>query len=126
MKAEDDHKPRGRRPFKPTDEQRRTVEVMAASGIAQQEIAMSLGISAPTLRRHFRAALDSGATKMITRVADSLYRQAIAGNVTACIFILKCRAGWSECGSAKLGKKAQAVLDAQQPPEGSRWSKLVQ
>jgi len=103
----------GRPAFEPSDEQRKTVELMAAGGIPQHAIAQSLGVSPPTLRCHFRTELDRGAVKMVTQVADSLFRQAIAGNVSACIFILKTRAGWRDAGAEMVGKKQQALLDAQ-------------
>lgn len=90
----------GRPPFVPTKEQRITVEMMASFGIPQDDIAKVLGISKPTLREHFREELDVGKARTITKVAASLVRQALAGNVTAMIFYLKCQAGWRESPQA--------------------------
>ncbi len=117
--------PGGRPAFKPNERQQYSVGLMCSIGIPQDQIALSLGIAPKTLRQHFRAELDVGATKMITRVADSLVRQAISGNVSACIFILKCRAGWRDSGEEKVGKKEQARIDAQQPPADSVWAGLL-
>ena len=87
---------RGRPVIVPTVNQRFSVEAMVSIGIPQVQIARVIGIAPKTLRKHFRTELDIGTTKMITRVADSLVQQAIAGNVAACVFILKCRAGWAD------------------------------
>jgi hypothetical protein len=49
--------------------------------------------------------------------------------VTACIFWLKVRAGWSEYAPhpqpPPLGKKQQAELDAVSSAKGTEWSELV-
>ena len=82
--------------FEPTPEQRYTVEVMSTGGIAQETIAAVLQIDEKTLRKHFRQELDNGKAKMLTKVVDSLLRQALAGSVGAACFILKCQGGWRE------------------------------
>lgn len=82
--------------FEPTAEQRYTVEVMSTGGISQEVIASVLQIDGKTLRRHFRNELNNGKAKMLTKVVDSLLRQALAGNVGAACFILKCQGGWRE------------------------------
>jgi predicted acetyltransferase len=78
------------------------VRTMAAFGIAQGEIARSVGIrSAKTLRRHFREELDRAETEAIARVAQNLYQMATSGkNVAAAIFWLKVRGGWREHASS--------------------------
>ena len=121
----------GRPAFKPTKEQVYSVGLMASIGIPQDQIAMAIGVDKKTLQLHFRKELDVGSTQMLTRVADSLFRQALAGNVSACIFIMKCRAGWSEHAGRdapgdRLGKKDQLIVDAQNPPAGSKWEGLLQ
>lgn len=85
-----------RPPFRPTEEQRKQVETLTAFGVQQDEIAALIGISPTTLRKHFRRELDVGATKANAKVAQSLFNQAIGGNVTAAIFWLKTRARWKE------------------------------
>lgn len=90
-------KKRGGRPaFAATDEQRYSVNLMAGIGIPQEDIAAAIGITRVTLRKHFRSELDTGRVRTITKVADSLVRQALAGNMTAAIFYLKTQAGWTE------------------------------
>jgi hypothetical protein len=83
--------------FKPTGEQRNLVKSMAGMGIRHEEIARKIGISSPkTLRKHFRAELDEGATDANYNVAHALYKNAMAGNVTAQIYWSKARGGWRE------------------------------
>jgi DNA invertase Pin-like site-specific DNA recombinase len=54
--------------FEPIDPQRQLVKSLAAYGIGQEEIARKIGVSAKTLRRHFREELDRGATDANARV----------------------------------------------------------
>ena len=69
---------------------------MTAYGIDQDQIAGVVGISRPTLRKHFRRELDVAAPEANARIAEALYRKALAGDVIAMIFWLKVRAKWSE------------------------------
>ena len=93
--------------FVPTQEQRYSVELMAGIGIIHDEIACAIGVTDTTLRKHFKPELSVGKTRIVTRVADSLVRQALAGNITAAIFFLKTRGGWKEAGGEANGKKEQ-------------------
>ena len=86
-----------RRPFAPTDEQRRMVRAMAGYGVPHEDIALVVRCSAPTLRKRFRDDLDVAVIEANTRVAQCLYQQATTpGNIAATIFWLKARAGWRE------------------------------
>jgi DNA invertase Pin-like site-specific DNA recombinase len=49
----------GRPRLKPSEEQRQLAREMTARGISQDDIAKHLSISAPTLRKHFRAELNA-------------------------------------------------------------------
>jgi hypothetical protein len=89
----------GRPAFAPTDEQRKQVEVMSGYGVPEDGIALSIGISAPTLRKYFRHELDLGIVKANSQVAQSLFKKAIgdgASSTTAAIFWAKTRMGWKE------------------------------
>ncbi len=90
----------GRPEFAPTDTQRAQVKAMAAYGVPQDDIAKVIGCSSPTLRKHFHAELETAAVEANAKVAQSLFRKAVEGtgkeSVTACIFWLKCRAGWRD------------------------------
>ena len=54
------------------------------------------GIDDKTLRKHFRAELDTAVHKANTKVAGTLFQKAIAGDTTAMIWWTKARMRWSE------------------------------
>jgi len=103
--------------FKPTDEQRKTVEAMAGFGIPHEDIALVIGIGDKTLRLRCRRELDIGHIKANAKVAESLFQQAVGEamvvevaadgtratlkervepKVAAAIWYSKARMGWSE------------------------------
>jgi hypothetical protein len=89
---------KGGRPA-PTEALRRQVKALAAYGVPQEEIGRVIGISKPTLERHYRDELDRGEVEANAKVAESLFRKATgdgAQAVTAAIFWLKTRARWRE------------------------------
>src|SRR6202040_3798564 len=105
-------KPMARPVWTPTDAQRRQNETMAAHGIPQTDIARVLGVSKPTLRKHCGTELDTGATRANSKVADFLFYGICGGTgkpafkderarVTAAIFWMKTRGGWSETSTHK-------------------------
>lgn len=86
-----------RKPFTPTDEQRRLVKAMAGYGVPHDDIALVVKCSPPTLRSWFRHDLDVATIEANARVAQTLYQQATTpGNIAATILWLKARAGWRE------------------------------
>ncbi len=91
--------PGGRPPHRPTDKSRREVEALSGYGIPEHEIARVVGISKPTLLKHYREELDQGITKANAKVAESLFRKAIGDGpqaITAAIFWAKTRMRWKE------------------------------
>ena len=74
--------------------------MLSSYGIPQHEIAKLLRVAPHTLRKHYHAELRRGGIRATMRVAESLFRAATAGEghaaLVACIFWLKCRAGWRE------------------------------
>lgn len=128
----------GRPPHEPTPQTRAMVETFSAFGIPQLDIARVIGISAPTLREHYREELDLGLIKANAKVAQNLFTIATKPTregLDAAKFWLRTRAGWSEYAPAPrpttasevepLGKKAQAEADAETAHEGTGWSDLV-
>lgn len=85
----------------PTDQQRKLVKSLAATGVRETDIARRIGIrSAKTLRKHFREELDGGALEANCTVAGTLFRMAKSGEHPAATFFwLKTRAGWREGGA---------------------------
>ena len=88
---------RGRPPHQPTEQLRKEVEGMAGVGVPQPDICKILGISLPTLHKHYPAELDRGMAKADAEVRRSLFLMATKDkNVTAAIFWAKVRLGWNE------------------------------
>lgn len=100
----------GRPPHKPTDKSRNTVKAMASYGILQEDIGTVVGVSKPTLEKHYRRELDTGAIKANSKVAESLYKQATSGNVTAAIWWTKARMRWKEESIHRLEGEVEVTL----------------
>ena len=88
---------------------------MSSYGIPHDDIARVVGVTGKTLRKHYRAELDTGHIEANAEVVGSLIQNAKDGNVTAQIWWTKTRMGWSENrddddGAAK--NKAREVRDA--------------
>lgn len=83
----------------PTDETRARVRSLVAVGVPQDDVAKILGVSAPTLRKHYREQLNVAKAEANAKVAGALFRIATTPGtqqVTAAIFWLKCQAGWRD------------------------------
>ena len=103
----------GRKPFAPTDDQRRMVRAMAGYGVQHDDIALVVKCSPPTLRKRFRRELDVATIEANARVAQTLYQQATTpGNIAATIFWLKARAGWCEKQVVEVAGQDGAVIPA--------------
>lgn len=91
----------------PTAEQRRQVKLLAAMGTPQEDIALVIGVSKPTLRRACKAELRIGLIEADVKVTQSLFRMATHEthpNVAAAIFWKKARSGWSDRPDALTGE----------------------
>jgi len=95
--------------FKPTEQMRSLVLMLAGYGIPQREIVTLLpsthtrkgpkSITEKTLRKHFARELAQGHPQCVAKVAESLFKKATGNGpqaVTAAIFWLKCQAGWKD------------------------------
>jgi hypothetical protein len=114
----------GRPAHKPTPELRRQVESMAGFGIPEDDIALSIDISAPTLRKYYRRELDTGHIKANSAVAQSLYKKALADGpaaVTACIFWMKTRAGWKETVVNEHSGSVTYVISGEPVADADEW-----
>lgn len=81
----------------PTSKTRSDVTEMSKVGIPQEDIARAIGITKPTLEKHYRDELDTAATKANTMVAGKLFEMAMSGECPAAtIFWCKTRLGWRE------------------------------
>lgn len=100
---------RGRPKFEPTDKQRGQVEAMTRYGIPQIEIASAIGITKPTLEKHFREEITAGATKANAQVGEFIFSTIIGmpipgrppvtderARATLAMFWAKTRMNWRE------------------------------
>ncbi len=123
----------GRPAHAPTDDTRNLVESLSGFGIPQDEIARLVGIDPKTLRFHYVDQIELGSIKATAKVAQNLFTMACKPTregLSAAIFWLKVRAGWSEYaprprGEEPLGKKEAAERDALTAGSGSEWGQLV-
>lgn len=91
----------GRPPFVPTAELRALVRLLSGHGVTQPEICAMVAqvtggtMSRPTLRKHFPVEIRVGRAEVALKVARALFELAMAGDLAAQIFWLKCQCGWS-------------------------------
>ena len=80
---------------------------MCAVGIPHEGIALCIrgGIDDKTLRKHFRAELDTATIEANTKVGGSMYQKAIDGDTAAAKYWLGCRAGWKETSAHEFTGK---------------------
>lgn len=83
------------KPHEPTDILRGKVIGFSCSGFTQAQIADYLDIDDNTLRKHYRYELDHAKMDKTVALANSLYRDALAGDKDDRQFWLKCQAKWS-------------------------------
>lgn len=114
---------------KPTDAQREVVKALASYGTPQVDIAAYIGISKPTLEKHYRAELDTAATHATAQVAQSFFKKCVGApavidqatgkvlraevkpDTIAQIFWLKARAGWRDTTAVEHSGKDGAPLE---------------
>ena len=83
-------------PHRPSIDQQKQVEAMSGYGVPQADIALLLNIDPKTLRLHYRRELDVGMAKANAKIGQTLFQQAMAGNMAALIFWAKARMNWRE------------------------------
>jgi hypothetical protein len=99
LKARKVRRPNGRPMHERTEQSIAQVKTLAIAGVRQELIARVLGISVPTLTKHYREELDLATVQANAAVARNLYSKATGNgpnSITAAIFWLKCRAGWKD------------------------------
>ena len=96
---------RGRPRFVPTDAQRERVVALKAVGATNETVAKILGIDRETLTANFQEEIETGVADILGQVVGTLFRQALAGDITACIFICKTRLGWSEKSRVEISPR---------------------
>lgn len=112
----------GRRPYKPNDELREKVRVLKAGGMSNDAIATAIGITIPTLTKHFPVELDCGTAKVRADLLMARYRSAMGGNVTAQTKMLEL-VGAAAAGEALKGREAQPAASADVPARAKKLGK---
>lgn len=137
----------------PTPQLRSHVEVLVASGIRQEHIAGILGISVPTLKKHYGEQLTLGKSRMLAKVAATLFQDAVGRaaiydaknnvvqselkpNRASAMFIMKCQGGWKETNVVEISDPTAGARDrlaaavdkllATQQPEGDAAPEAVE
>jgi len=76
---------------------------MSGFGAPRTDIATHVGFDPRTLLKRFTEELDRGSIEATATVTQSLFHMATQGNnVSAAIFWMKARAGWSEKNRVEL------------------------
>lgn len=109
------------------------VEVLVGFGIPADKICKVLDISTATLYKYFAEELERGAARVEAEMVGNLFRLSKGNDGTALkatIFTLCTRFGYSQYAPRVIepepvGKKQQAIIDAQTAHEDSEWSDLV-
>ena len=88
----------GRKPFEPTDSERKQVEALSGYGVPFEQIAALVrdGIHVDTLREKFQTELVNGKAKANAQVGKGIFQKAMAGDTTAQIWWSKCQMGWKD------------------------------
>src|SRR3546814_6271051 len=108
---------------------------MAACGATLDEIALALGVSMPTLRKHYFFEVERYAAarlRLKAKLLAGLMTEADAGNVTAAKELFKqiergevARLPVAKSKKDKLGKKDQRLLEALEAGQDTEWSELL-
>lgn len=103
----------GRKPFEPTDAERKQVEAMSGYGLPFEQIAILVrdGIDADTLRKYFSKELLAGKAKANSGVGRTLYQKAMGGDTTAMIWWSKTQMRWAETQKHELTGADGAPLE---------------
>jgi hypothetical protein len=87
-------RPRGRPPHEPTEESRRRVTLMIGFGNTIDQVALIIGTSPRTLKRYYKAELQTGYVVVKGQLETSLFKNAMSGNQRAIEFALTTRFGY--------------------------------
>jgi hypothetical protein len=119
---------------------RRKVAAAKAGGMSEDHIALALGITRPTLNKHFMAELTTGAAVKRMEVLDALFTAAKKGNAAAIGKVLLLGAAVTPAPqpgapapdqlpapapAAKLGKKEAQQVAAVGAADGTAWSGIL-
>jgi hypothetical protein len=113
---------RGRPAHEPTPQLRRRVSIAAAGGMSQEAIAIALNISAPTLRKAYRAELSTGMQSLRMDLLEAVYARAEKGDTAAAARFLGRQ--WAP-RAASEGLKAARDRLAKVAQQDTPWAALL-
>lgn len=101
----------------------RQVEVMAGLGMTLKHISLILNISTNTLNKWLelpaiREGFDRGRAQGALAITKTAYSQAIEGNTTMLIFLLKTQLGWRDTTVIQVPEDSGAKIIIQMPDNG--------
>jgi hypothetical protein len=106
----------------PAQKDRDLVRTLSGIGVPQNDICILVGVTKPTLHKHFREDLDRGMAEANAKVAKTLYERAISGDLGAAIFWAKARMGWREKQEIEVKHEHSYVIRAPLPsPSEDHW-----
>jgi hypothetical protein len=98
------------------------VTLLASVGTRHEVIGQKIGVSPKTLRKYFAVEIAQATADVTALIGKTLVGMALSGNLTACIFYLKARAGWREVNTTEvtgaaggpilLGRAGEPIADA--------------
>ena len=105
-----------------TPQRKEIIERGARAGCTLKQIACLLGISETTLdnwvaRPDVNAAYQSAKMNAILNVSDMVYNLAMAGDLQAAIFYLRCKGGW-RVETAEIVQNTDDVVTIYLPQNG--------
>ena len=95
---------------------------LARIGTPQEVIGDVLGgIHRETVAKHYRKELDLSAAEANAEVANSLYQNAVNGQVAAQIFWCKSRLGWKETAVLEQKQEFAILIDGPKELTEEEW-----
>jgi len=112
-----------RKPHKPTDATRQTVQLHTTVGTDQETIARVLGVDVKTLRKYYRDELDLALAKANATIGGALFNKAKNGDTAAQIFWMKTQARWHErhdftSSDGSMSPQQIVIRAADEPSDG--------
>lgn len=112
--------PPGRKPYQPTNEQRKEVEALAACGVTETVMSDYLGITEKTLRKYYRKEIDAGKSKGHAKVSRFLFEAASGAAlakgashsdcIRAAMFYAKTQMNWRETNVLEIEDNRPPLL----------------
>jgi hypothetical protein len=108
--------PRGRKRHNRLPQLAEKVAVLRATGATEEEIAPSIGVSVPTLRKYYLRELTEGPALALAQLDAVMYAKAKAGNVSAAKYV---RDRFKDGDASLAGARAKARAFRPEAPAGA-------